>query len=431
MSGRPLHVCFVTANTFQFDARTQRAARALAEDGHRVTVVAFEGPDLPAEEVDAGVRIVRPPLDRRIGSAFRPLPGPVRAAVGRALGLEPDAIALPPRGRGTAERFRGPLRRAAEVLAYRRRIGPWADAVLEVAGDADVFSAKALVALPVVHQAAGTAGTRFVYDVADLHVDSGRLARMPGPVRAYLRRREREWVRDAAALTAATGPLADEVAHRDSVARPTVILNCRPRWRPSEHRPPVSTRLREAAGIPAGRPILLYQGAFREDQGVEELLPALDLPPLGDLDLAAVFLGFGRLEPRLRAAADARPGRIVILPEWTAGADVAFVGAPPKTANLRLTIPNKLFESLMAGVPPIVAGSTAVGRLVAQIGAGRVVEPWSSAAIAEALGAMLKAPARERQKARAVARAAALDRYNWETERAGLLSVYRALADRG
>ena len=338
-----------------------------------------------------------------------------------------------------AERFRGPLRRAVEVLAYRRRIGPWADAVLEVAGDADVFSAKALVALPVVHQAAGTAGTRFVYDVADLHVDSGRLAGMPGPVRAYLRRSERAWVRDAAALTAVTEPLADEVAHRYGVARPTVVLNCRPRWRPSERRPPVSTRLREAAGIPAGRPILLYQGAFREDQGIEELLPALDLPPMVDLDLAVVFLGFGRLEPRVRAAADARPGRIVILPpvpsdellEWTAGADVACVGAPPKTANLRLTIPNKLFESLMAGVPPIVAGGTAVGRLVGEIGAGRVVEPWSSAAIAEALGAMFRAPARERQKARVVIRAAALDRYNWETERAGLLFVYRAVADHG
>jgi glycosyltransferase involved in cell wall biosynthesis len=310
------------------------------------------------------------------------------------------------------------------------------------AAPADIFSAKALVALPVAREAAHRASGRFAYDVADLHVESGRLAGMPRPVKSYLQGQEKAWTREAAALTAVTGPLADEVAKRFRVERPVVVMNCRPRWRADELWPPASDRLRSAiaAAGPAASPdapILLYQGAFREDQGLEELLPALSMPPLADVPLTAVFLGFGRLEGRLREAAAAAPGRIVVLPpvpgegllEWTAGADVSFVGAPPKTINLRLTIPNKLFESLMAGVPVVVAGGTAVAALVAEADVGVVVHPWSAAAVAEALATLLAAPPEARAALRGRARAAALDRYNWETEQVGLVETYRRLVD--
>ena len=117
--------------------------------------------------------------------------------------------------------------------------------------------------------------------------------------------------------------------------------------------------------------------------------------------------------------------------EWTAGADLSFVGAPPKTINLGLTVPNKLFESLMAGTPVIVAGGTEVARLVAAAGAGVVVEPWSVATLGRALAATLTAAPADRAALRARARSAALDRYNWETEQVGLVATYGRLPRRG
>lgn len=437
-----LHVCFVTANTFEYDSRTLRAAQALAGDGHTVTVVALQGPALAAEEVlDGGIRLVRPPLDRRVSAAFRPLPSRLRRLIAASLGFDAEAVALPPRGRGWVERVRGPLRRGTEILAYRRRVGPWALAAAAAAPEADVFSAKALVVLPVIRTAARRSGARFVYDIADLHIESGRLARLPGPVKSYLYRRERAWMGEAVALTTVTEPMADEVVRRFRVARPTVVMNCRPRWRPDEPSP-TSGRLRSAIVAAGGSPdaqILLYQGAFREDQGIEELLPALAGDALRDVPLVAAFMGFGRMEAALREAAATATGRIVVLPpvpsvellEWTSGADLAFVGAPPKTINLGLTIPNKLFESLMAGVPVVVAGGTAVARLVADAGAGVVVEPWSVSAVGTALAQVLEAPAEDRRALRVRARAAALDRYNWETERVDLVATYRLLPRRG
>ena len=436
-----LRICFVTANTFEYDSRTWRAARALADDGHVVTVVALQGPGLAtAETLDGGISLVRPPLDRRISAAFRPLPSPVRGAIARALGFDGEAITLPPRGPGWLDRVRSPLRRGAEVLAYRRRVGPWASTAIAAAPDADVFSAKALVTLPVIREAARRTEARFVYDIADLHIESGRLARLPGPVKSYLSRRERAWMADAAALTTVTAPMADEIVRRFGVPRPTVVMNCRPRWHPDEPTP-TSARLRGAvvtAGGSVGAPILLYQGAFREDQGIEELLPALSGPVLRDIPLVTAFMGFGRLETRLREAAAASAGRIVVLPpvpsdqllEWTAGASLAFVGAPPRTINLGLTIPNKLFESLMAGVPVVLAGGTAAARLIADADAGIVVERWSEGSLADALARALGAPLAERHALRSRARRAALDRFNWETERDGLVEVYRALSPR-
>jgi glycosyltransferase involved in cell wall biosynthesis len=443
---RALRVCFVTVNTFEYDSRTLRAARSLMADGHEVIVVAQRRPGLPDEEMlSGGIRVVRPDIDRRISNAFLPVPvrlqRPIRTAVSRALGLDPEAIALPSRGPGVVEAIRAPLRRLAEIVAYRRRIEPWARAVA-AAAPADIYSAKALVALPVVRSAAHRTGGRFVYDIADLHIESGRLARLPGLLKSYLYRREGRWMGEAAALVSVTDPLADEVVRRFGVARPIVVKNCRPRWRPDEPGPPISTRLRQALTVaapdaPPDAPILLYQGAFREDQGIEELLPALSLPPLREMPLIAVFLGFGRLEPILRAAASAEPGRIVVLPpvpsdellSWTAGAVLSFVGAPPKTINLRLTVPNKLFESLMAGVPVVVASGTAVAELVDGAEVGVVVAPWSAQAIADALASMLAAPESARAALRGRARTAALERYNAETEQAGLVALYRRLAD--
>ncbi|HEV7603552.1 MAG TPA: glycosyltransferase [Candidatus Limnocylindrales bacterium] len=442
---RALRVCFVTANTFEYDSRTLRAARSLAADGHEVVVVAQPGVGLAsAETLAGGIRVVRPEIDRRISSAFLVQPPalrrPVRLVVSRLLALDPEATALAPRGAGPLEAIRAPLRRAAEILAYRRRVEPWARAVV-AAAPADIYSAKALVALPVVRLAADRSGGRFVYDVADLHIESGRLSRLPKPIKAYLYRRERTWMADAAALIAVTDPLADEVVRRFHVERPVAVMNCRARWHPDEPGPPASTRLRTALAAVAQEarldgPIVLYQGAFREDQGIEELLDAFALAPLRTLPLTAVFLGFGRLEPRLRAAAAAEPGRIVVLPPvpseellaWTAGADVAFVGTPPKTVNQRFTIPNKLFESLMAGVPVVVAAGTAVAALVDGARVGTVVTPWTAQALADAMAAMLTLPADERWALRVRARTAALDRYNAETEQARLVDLYRRLA---
>ena len=400
-------------------------------------VIALAGSHLPAEEqIDGGVRVTRVQVDRRITSALRPLPHVVRALIARLIGLDPNAIiltAVPVRG---LDRLRHPLRRSLELAAHVRRVGPWAAAVAGAAPETDVFQTQALPALPVVRSAAHRIGGRFVYDFADYQTEAARLARLPRVLRAFVRRRELAWAREAAGMFAVTEPMADLVAQRFKVERPGVLLNCPALWRAGEATPPVSSRIRSALGLPEGRLIVLHHGQFKPGRGIEELLAAADEPALRTLDPAIVVLGYGRLRPVLEAAARQRPGRVYILPgvspdgllDWVASSDVCYLGVPPVTLNQRLTIPNKLFESLMAGVPVVAAAGTAQAQVVEQEAVGQTVDIADPDALAGALLKLLALPETERAELRQHCRTLALSRYNWEAKSAPLVALYGRLA---
>ena len=432
-----MRVVFVAANTFQYDARQLRSASALAGDGHEVTLIGFAAPDLPRQErLDGGVELRRVVVDGSIVSAFRPLPSAVRRGLARLLGIDPQATVLPARRPTGWDRLRAPFRRLAEIVAHARRVGPWRDAVLAAVPAADVFQCKALIALPVIRSAASQTGARFVYDIADIHTEAARLARMPAWFRRLIRRRERTWMREAAALTAVSPDVADEIVRMFGVERPTVVLNCPPAWRPDEVMPAPTGRLRELAGIDRDRPLVLYQGGFSVDRGIEELVAALALPPLAEREVVAVFIGYGRLRSWLDEQAARQLGRVVVvdaippdeLQEYTVDADVGFVGQPPRTLNQRLNLANKLFEYLQAGVPVVVAEGTAHSRLVRQLEVGRCVDVDRPLSIAMAIGELINAAPEQRDRLRRHARATALERYTWEIQREHVIGLYRRLA---
>jgi glycosyltransferase involved in cell wall biosynthesis len=352
----------------------------------------------------------------------------LRRLVCRVLALDAEAVLLPPDAPRGLDRLRHPLRRLLEVLANARRVGPWADAVVAAAPETDVFHAKALITLPVVRESARRVSGRFVYDVADYHTEAARLARMPGFVRELVRRRERGWARDAAGTLAVSQPIADLVQQRWGVAPPVILMNCPPAWHPETPGLVASDLVRRTAGIPAERPVILYQGGYSVDRGIEELVAALAAPSLRGLGAVAVFMGFGRLE------AD----HVMVLPPvppdellpWTASADVTFVGQPPRTLNQRYNLPNKLFESLMAGVPVVVAADNEQCRLVSREGVGAWADIDAPEAIADALAGILGAPESDRIALREHCRTVALERYSWERNVAGLTGLYREIADR-
>jgi glycosyltransferase involved in cell wall biosynthesis len=435
---RALRVTIIAANPFLYDSRFLRSAQSLAEDGHTVTVLAWAGQGLPAEEaLGERIRLVRLSVPMRISDALRPpLPGGLRDLVCRLIGLDPAASVLPPDQPRGLDRLRHPVRRLLEVAANLRRVKPWTGMVLRAAPGTDVFHCQSLVALPVAHEAARRSGARFVYDVADYHAGAERIARMPRVVRELVRRRERRLARDAAGFLAVSDPVADLVARGWDVSRPSLLLNCPPAWRPDEPGPPVSDLLRAAAGTEPGRSIVLFQGGFSIDRGLEELVAALDEPQLRKHDLVLVFMGYGRLQSWLEGAALADPSRIKVLLavspnellEYTAGATLSYVGQPPRTLNHRMNLPNKLFESLMAGVPVIVAEGNEQCRLVRAEGVGLCADIDRPAAIATAIDELLSQPEPERLALRAQCRTVALTRYTWDANAGGLIDLYRRLA---
>ena len=385
------------------------------------------------------MQLTRLDIDRRISSALRPLPHRLRDGICRLLRLDPDAQVLPADAPGGVDRLLHPVRRALEIIANARRAGPWADVVVDEAPETDVFHAQSLIVLPVVRDAARRLGGRFVYDVADYHTEAARLARMPWVVRELVRRRERDWARDGSGFLAVSDPVADLVVRRWGVPRPTVLWNCPPAWRPDTPGPVDSDKIREATGIEPERPIVLYQGGFSVDRGVEELVAAATEPRLMELGAAVVFMGYGRLETFIADAVAAHPGRIYLLPAvrpddlmpWTASADVSFVGQPPRTLNQRMNLPNKLFESIMAGVPVVVSEGNEQCRLTSEEGIGACVDIDDPRAIAAACAQLLAGSTDERRAMRVHCREVALSRYAWEHTSVGLMELYRKLAREG
>jgi glycosyltransferase involved in cell wall biosynthesis len=429
-------VTLVSAETFEYDSRGRRMVQALAADGHSVRVLAVADGGLPLEEEIDGVRVTRLELDRRITSALRPLPVMVRNGLAAILGMDADAVVLPATTVRGLDRLRYPLRRLLEVWAQVRRVGPWIDAVARAAPDTDVFHTQALMALPVVRQAARRANGRYVYDFADYQTEAGRIARMPGFMRALVRRRERGWAGEAAGMLAVSEPMADLVMERfATTTRPSVVLNCPPSWRPDVPGPPASTRLRDALGLPADRQIVLHHGQFKQDRGIEQLVGAADHPLLRELNAAIVLVGFGRLRERFEEAARQRPGRIYVLPavpvsellEWVSGADVCYLGCPPVTLNLRLTIPNKVFEAMMAGVPVVAAAGTEQARLIEREAIGKVVDIDGRDELAGAIAGLMAMPAPERLELRQRCRTLALNSYSWEVRSRPLVDLFRRI----
>jgi glycosyltransferase involved in cell wall biosynthesis len=220
------------------------------------------------------------------------------------------------------------------------------------------------------------------------------------------------------------------MAERWAIPSPAVVMNC-PDPLPVAGRP---RRFHERLGLASDAPVVLYHGGFSPDRGIEQLVEALPLLP----GVHLVCMGYGLLEPLLRARAAASDGRLHVLPavppeellEWVASADVVAIPIQPTTLNHRLTTPNKLFEALAAGVPIVAADLPGMAPIVRETGAGVVCDPTKPASLAAAIRSLLELPEADRRAIGERGRRAATRRYNWAAQVEILLAEYGRLTGR-
>ena len=423
----------LVANTANPYSRGLRVARSLAAAGYEVEIAAVADEDAPIEESDGDVLTRRyRPSGRWVSRGARPDGRPHlarRLIVGahRLLArIVPPLRRYPP---PTLETF---WKVAFWPVAVR---GWWATLRTDLP-PADLYHACGILTVGVAVRLGRDARSRgrrgrVVYDVIDVILESNNYADVPGPLLAFYRWRERRWVRRADALVTVNEPIADHLERTWSLPRrPTVLLNCQPRWVPPEPRPDL---IRAAAGLPPERRIVLFLGRLGRERGLDEAADAV----LQLADAALVLIGFGPWEEQLRAR-DRDPayaGRHVTLPPvhpddvpaWTASADVSIVAVPANSLNQRLSTPNKFWESLTAGTPVVVGRDLEVMRAIVEAdGLGEVADPADTADLAAALQRILEAPAAEREALRERCLRATRERYNWETA----VSPYLALVAR-
>ncbi|MBI5511320.1 MAG: glycosyltransferase [Deltaproteobacteria bacterium] len=104
--------------------------------------------------------------------------------------------------------------------------------------------------------------------------------------------------------------------------------------------------------------------------------------------------------------------------------DLCVLSYPDNCLNNRVSLPNKLFEGLMAGLPLLVPQRPELARLVREHGVGVVLDDESPRGIAAQIDAIASDPAGWRRM-HDNALAAARDRFNWELEEPKLLAAFR------
>jgi len=421
-------------------SRALRVARSLRDAGWDVTIAGTARPDLPAQDRDDGIPIVRvapagwlapfaAPATGRRATLVAALDGPI-GRIGRALSRVPGLRPL------RAARTPTP-RRVLGVLRWPLPARAWAAGLRAQLPAADLYHACGVTALVAANglardaRASGQAG-RVVYDVIDLFLEGNRYATMPGPLRRLYAGRELGLVRSADAIVTVNEDLAAELRRRWGLETPpTVVRNCPPYEPPPEPRP---TELRDACGLPPSTRIVLFLGILGADRGLLESGEAVLRIP----DTAFVALGFGPWFDLLHALDDEEPyrGRHVTLPavhpdlvsRWAAGADAVLIAVPGDSLNQRLSTPNKFWEGLAAGVPLVVGRDLRVmRRIVEEHDLGAVADPRDPADLARALADVLDVPPAVREARRGRALALVRERYRWEVEESGLIALANRL----
>ena len=388
-----------------YDSRVQREAATLGDAGHQVTIFCLEGG--------------RPP-----GSPYEVI---VPARPGSS---DVQGQANPYYSTGKRSRLASLTRRARWMASYVRQVRAWGRWAVETAGPVDVWHAHDLPGLMAIVPHLDR-GQRLVYDSHEIFVESGSAALMPRPVRWALRRYERRLSRRAQALVTVNEDLAEVLERRLRPKRMIILRNCPRRWQASAAR---SSLLREAAAIPESATVILYHGSLGTERGIEEM--ARSILEDGMEDVHAVSLGMGDREYLDVLAAEPRfEGRFHVLDavpphellDWVSGADVDVLAIQNTTLNHFLSTPNKLWESIAAGVPVVVSDFPTMRRVVVggPDGAlGTVCDPVDAASIAAAIRSIVLRPEAEREALRARCAEAARTRWNWESESAPLLDLY-------
>ncbi len=435
MSGsRKPRAVLLVANAAAPYSRGLRVARSLAQAGYAVEIAALREGDHPVEERDGDVLIRR----------YQPRgPWVARAAVpdGPKRGYRRQVV----RAHRLLGRLLPPLRRlpaptpeaVRKIVAWPIHVRGWWAALEAELPPADLYHAFGILTVGVAnHLAKGARAQGFagqvVYDVIDVILDSNNYSNVPRPILAFYKWRERRWVRRAHAIVTVNDPIADHLERTWPVReRPTVLLNCQPRWEQPEPRP---DHIRAATGIPPERRIVLWLGRLGRERGLNEAAEAV----LRLDDAALVMLGWGPWAGQLRERD--REARFVgrhftlppvhpdLVPVWTASADVSIIAVPANSLNQRLSTPNKFWESITAGTPIVLGRDLEVMRSMLEArDLGRTADPADPGDLARALREILEQEPAERAAMRERCLRVTSTEWNWEAAVRPYLALIESL----
>jgi len=398
-------------NTFTHDARVWREARSLQIAGHQVQVVALLAPNLPEREISPeGIQIDR--VSRGPGAKLRGVSDPTRVS------------ARPSKRRGLVNRL------AVKVVKFgaRTRLSSFVQGGIDdrmgkevLKFKPDVIHAHDLDTLELGCKLKAELGIPLVYDSHEIATDRNH-HNQSQKIRAE--KKETNLINKADVIIMVSNGCAQFTAEKYGIALPIVIMNT-PDFDPAK----LQIRdLRQEFNIPSTNFVLVHQGSLQMNRGIEQTIEATkDVP-----NVTYVIIGYGQHRPFLENYVEQSglsekvkffgPVPADQLIEWAASADIGICTIVGKTKSYLFSMPNKLFEYTMAGLPVIASNYPDLGAFVTENRMGITCDPESPASIADAIRKLTTNP-RLREELAGGAKVAR-DSFNWQHEQKKLLAIY-------
>lgn len=395
-----MRIAYIVHNDTHGDARVLKYLDSAAAAGHEARLFAVGGgvSRFPpgVERRPSGGVIVR--VGPRTRTTDRVKPGPKSRRRWLQLGLRQWTFAF----------------RAA--LAIRR----WKPDIVH-AHDADTLFAALLVRL--------VCRTPFVYDAHEIWEAQTLPPRISAYYRWILDRASSRW---AGTITVSPG-IQRWMTDRFSLdTEPSLVRNVP--VAASLPAPGSSGVLRASAEIPEHARLLVHVGLIGPARGVAETVRALELLP-DDVYLALIGPAPKRSRDHIASVAQEHGvgDRVRFVPPVESDevstaisdADVSVVYPQPVSLNSVYSLPNKLFQSIQAGLPVVASDAVDVAAVVTSLGIGLVAPARDTEALARAIEDVLDSGEVYRESARRAA-----PNMTWEHEFARAAELYESVVAR-
>jgi glycosyltransferase involved in cell wall biosynthesis len=338
-----MRIANIVINNFMRDNRVLKIAQTLSDAGHEVVVVALSAPGLPASEQRSGWRV------ERVTTHAKRLPRGLIFGVAKFLEI------------------------GCRMVWQYRRYDAWH------CNDVEAF-------LMGIVAKATRPRLKLIYDCHEFESERNAKSTFERRIVGWV---ERRFIRFAAhVFTVSPSILAAYHERYDSYGLGSMTLLRNVPHKAS--RAMSGNRFRPLFSIPSSDLILLYQGAFTFNRGLEQAIDSFAHLP----GVHVVFMGYGPLEALVKTACDDTPNYhfheavpYEDLLEHTASADVGLVSVKPTCLSYLYCLPNKIFEYIQAGIPVLTNDLPDCAALLNDYGVGRSVMPDTSeewrAAVAE------------------------------------------------
>ena len=368
-----MRICFLIINPFDYDSRARLICRDIIEAGHQLDIITTGG-DGP-KSYDGAV-IHRLPQHTRF---FR------------------------------QRRFIEFNLKAADIAG---KLKP------------EIIHAVDLDTLWAAVTAAKRSGSKVIYEARELYPELLALHKRP-IVKWFWRTLEKMLMNKANCVVTINHSIASELSKRYNIKDPTVVMNVAETTSIGR---PIDIRKKYNLSY---KYILIYQGVLRPGQGIARALRAIKSIPVTGM----LFVGDGlyrakieeiarqlNIEDKVRFAGMIPPDQ---LPAYSAGADAGLLLMESTALNNYLALPQKLFQYIMAGTPPIVSDLPELRRVVEEDDLGLVLKSDSPTEDAKSINDfLLKELAKSAQNFHKVK-----SKYNWELEGKKLIDIYKGLAE--